>query len=358
MTVAPVPRSADRWRAVRMSALQAITLVVLLAACSSTVAESPSPSAVAESPATSDSDGGAELEPATITMYTSTTQDTVDAVLAAFAEVHPEITVELFRAPTGELNARIAAEQREGGVGGDVLWLSDPLSMQDYDAQGLLASWQPSELDGIPMEYQSDRFWGTRLLNVVLIHGAEVEPAPSAWSDLADAAYAGAVAIIDPGFAGSAFGSLGYFATTDEFGFDFYRDLAANGAVQVSAPDEVVTGVAEGRFMAGITLEAPAQAAVANGSPIEVVWPEPGAIAIYSPIGVISESEEAAAAEALVNFILSEPGQAAIGSTGFQPVREGVEGPPVQGAQVAPDWEALFDRQDELLEEYRSIFGG
>lgn len=347
-----MPRSADR-RAAQVGALQALSLIVLLAACSPPISDVPTPSAAGTA-----SGGEVELEPATITLYTSTTQETVDAVLAAFAEEHPEITVELFRAPTGELNARIASEQREGKVGGDVLWLSDPLSMQDYDAQGLLATWQPAELDGIPKAYQSERFWGTRLLNVVLIHGAEVDPAPSAWSDLTDAAYADAVAIIDPGFAGSAFGSLGYFATTDEFGFDFYRALAANGAVQVSAPDEVVTGVAEGRFMAGITLEAPAQAAVANGSPIQVVWPEPGAIAIYSPIGVIGETEEAAAAEALVNFVLSQPGQAAIGSTGFQPVRQGVEGPPVRGEQVAPDWEALFDRQDELLEEYRSIFGG
>jgi len=26
--------------------------------------------------------------------------------------------------------------------------------------------------------------------------------------------------------------------------------------------------------------------------------------------------------------------------------------------QVAPDWSAIYDRQDELLEEYRAIIGG
>lgn len=292
-----------------------------------------------------------------VRLYTSTTQETVDAVLAAFAEAHPELSVELFRAPTGEINARIAAERREGGIRADVLWLSDPLSMQQYDGEDLLRTWTPAQLDVVPAEYRAARFWGTRLLNVVLVHAAGLDPAPRAWADLTDVAYRDAVAIIDPGFAGSAFGALGYFATSDGFGFDYYRELAANGAVQVSAPDEVVTGVAEGRFAAGMTLDTPAQAAVANGSPIEIVWPEPGAIAIYSPIAVFADAPNPSAAEALVDFILSEAGQEAIAATGFQPIWPGLEGPPVHGDQVAPDWAAIFDRQEELLEEYRSIFG-
>lgn len=303
--------------------------------------------------------GGSSADAAgTLTLYTSTTQETVDALLARFGQEHPDLEVEVFRAPTGEINARIAAEQRAGDVLGDVLWLSDPLSIQQYDADGLLRDWTPAEIDAVPEAYRAERFWGTRLLNVVLVHGSDVDPVPAGWADLADPAYADAVAIIDPGFAGSAFGSLGYFATTDAFGMDFYRDLAANGAVQLSAPDEVVTGVAEGRYAVGITLETPAQAAVANGSPIEVVWPDPGAIAIYSPIAVLSDADDPDAAELFVDFILSETGQKIIGETGFQPIREGIAGPPLQGDQVAPDWAAIFDQTDELLREYESIFGG
>ncbi len=337
-------------------------LMLALSACSTPAASSGAPQTVAPSDEpTAIASASASEAPAPITgsvaLYTSTTQGTVDAIVAAFSETYPDVEVELFRAPTGEINARIATEEREGRIRGDVLWLSDPLSIQQYDADGHLRDWTPTEIEGVPEEYRAERFWGTRLLNVVLIHGADVDPAPTAWSDLADSSYADGVAIIDPGFAGSAFGSLGYFATTDEFGMDFYRDLAANGATQLSAPDEVVTGVAEGRYQVGITLETPAQAAVANGSPIEIVWPDPGAIAIYSPIGVFTDTENAAAAEAFVDFILSEEGQTIIGATGFQPIRDGVDGPPTNGEQVAPDWESIFDRQAELLEEYRTIFG-
>ena len=36
-------------------------------------------------------------------------------MLAALAEVSPGLSVEVLRAPTGELDARIATEQRTGG---------------------------------------------------------------------------------------------------------------------------------------------------------------------------------------------------------------------------------------------------
>lgn len=336
-------------------------LMLALSACSTSgsSAGAVASSAPASEPSAqpSETSSTAAAPSGTVTLYTSTTQETVDAIVAGFNDAYSDVNVELFRAPTGEINARLATEFRDGTMQGDVLWLSDPLSIQEWDEENVLRDWTPSEIDAIPPSYRNDRFWGTRLLNVVMIYGSDVDPVPTAWSDLADPAYADGVAIIDPGFAGSAFGSLGYFATTPEFGMDFYRDLAANGATQLSAPDEVVTGVAEGRYKVGITLETPAQAAVANGSPIEVLWPDPGAIAIYSPIGVFDQTENATGAEALVDFILSEAGQTIIGETGFQPIRPGVPGPPTRGSQVAPDWNAIFDTQAELLEEYRSIFG-
>ncbi len=86
----------------------------------------------------------------TIRLYTSVTQATVDAVVAIYETAHPDVTVDLFRAPTGELNARLAAERRAGGIQADVLWLSDPLSMQQYDADDLLLSWTPTEVLVVP----------------------------------------------------------------------------------------------------------------------------------------------------------------------------------------------------------------
>lgn len=341
--------------------------VLFLAACGPT-ATSPSrvpmveasvPPASAEVSASLATSASPEPPPTgTLRLYTSVTQDTVDAVLAAYADVAPDLTVEVFRAPTGELDARIAAERREGEIAADVLWGTDPLSVQAYAAEGLFAAWTPSEADAVPAEYRTETFWGTRLLNMVIVHRADLPDPPADWADLTDPALAGAVGIPDPGFAGSAFAVLGYFATDPDYGMDYYQRLADNGAVQVQAIPEVLTGVAEGRFAAGMTLDKSARDAIAQGSPVEIAWPASGAIAIYSPVAVFSGTEAEAAGRHFANFLLSREAQEAIASTGWQPIRADVDGPPIDGSQVSPEWTELFDRQEELLEEYRAIFGG
>lgn len=294
--------------------------------------------------------------PGTLRIYTSVTQGTVDAVVEGFAVDHPGVDVEVFRAPTGELAARIAAEQREGGIQADVLWLTDPLSMQQYDADGLLAVWDPAGASGLPPEYATPSFWGTRVLTMVVIVGADVDP-PVTWADLASPGFAGSVAFPDPGFAGSSFAVLGYFAETQGYGLEFYEALAANGAVQVNAPGDVVTGVAEGRFAAGITLEFSARVAVEGGSPIRIVWPQDGAIALYSPIAVVATADDRAAGEDFVEYVLGPDAQQRIADTGWQPISPDIAWE-VGGPVVTVDWSVLFDRQQELLDAYREIFGG
>lgn len=287
-----------------------------------------------------------------IVLYTSVTADTVEAVVAGFEAENPGVVVEVFRAPTGELNARIAADLRAGGIGADVLWLTDPLSMQQYDAQGVLRTASP-DASAVPVEYREDRFWGTRVLNLVVVRHRNAGPVVT-WSDLVAAAGEGGVAIPDPSFAGSAFGALAYFALDPGYGFEFLQRLHDAGATVVASPGDVITGVAEGQFAAGITLDVPAADAVGDGSPIEIVWPTPGAIALYSPIAVTSVS---AVATDFVSYVLGVDGQTAIAGTGWQPVHPDVSWVP-GGPQVTIDWERAFDRQQELLDAFRDIFGG
>ncbi len=297
------------------------------------------------------------VAPTALTLYTSVTQDTVDAVTKAFATVHPEIHVDVYRAPTGQLDARIATEARSGGVRGDVLWATDPFSAASYAGQGMLESWTPAGAASLATADRSDSFWATRILNLVLVAHSGLSPQPRSWSDLANPAYRGKVAIPDPAFAGSAFAALGYFASEPTYGLDYYRRLKANGVVQVSAIGDVITGVAQGRYAVGISLDKSVRDAVATGSPIELIWPQPGAIALYSPIAVFRTSRPDAAARAFVEFLLSSAGQTAIGSTGWEPVDPSIA-PKAGGPQVTADWVSLFGKQQDLLGQYKSILGG
>jgi len=305
-------------------------------------------------PVTAQEQASASPPPAgRVTVYTSVTQDTVDAVRAALAAVAPELEVEVFRAPTGELDARIASELRTGGVGADVLWLTDPLSMERYQEDGLLAPLTPAVSAAVPGAYQGQTFVGTRLLNLVFVAGADVVDAPGSWADLAEAQ---GVVIPDPGFAGSAFAALGYLGTTDDYGMGYFSSLKDHGAVVVSSPVDVVNGVAEGIYQVGVTLDQIGRSTMEKGAPVQLIWPEPGAIALYSPAAVLADSEDEEAAAAFLEFLVSADGQAAIAATGWQPVRDDVPWP-YAGPVVTADWDELYGRQAELLAGFDAIFG-
>lgn len=301
--------------------------------------------------------GGTTEGDVTLRLYTTVTQDTVDAVTAAFQDANPDVSLEVFRAPTAEFNARVATEREEGEIRADVFWLTDPLSMQPFADQGLLREWTPDGADAVDEAFRTDTFWGTRLLNLVIVARDDLDQTPQSWQDLAGHDFADPVGMPDPGFAGSAFGALGFFALDDDFGFEFYETLVDSGMTQVDAPGEVVAGVAEGRFSAGMTLDRMAREAVEEGSPVEMVWPEPGAIAVYSPIAVLDATEQVDEAEAFAEYVLTVEAQNLIAETGWQPTHPDADWPHETGPTVSPDWSEGFERQDELLEEYRAITG-
>lgn len=301
------------------------------------------------------SGGAAESE--SITLYTCVSDTTIQPLIEQFEAANPGSNVELYRAPTGDLNARIAGEVRSGGLQADVIWACDPLTMQDYVDQDLVGGWTP-ETD-IASELRTDDYVGVAVLYMVAVTHEGVTP-PRTWSDLTGEEYADGVAVPDPGFAASALGTLGYFAQDPDFGTDFYAALKDNGAVQASTPDDVTVGVAEGVYKAGITIANSANLAQENGSPIEIVWPDPGAIAIYGPIALATDAADSQAAKDFISFVTSEEGQTVIADAGAYPTLEGVQGPPVpdDAPVVFPDWSALAAEKDDLLDSYRQIFGG
>jgi iron(III) transport system substrate-binding protein len=292
-----------------------------------------------------------------ITLYTCVNDTTIQPVISAFQSAHPGSEVKLFRAPTGELNARVAGDVRSGGLKADVVWACDPLTMRGYGDQQLVGGWLPDEADSVPKQFRTADAVGAAVLYLVAVSANGVAP-PKAWSDMTGAAYA-PVAVPDPAVAASALGALGYFSQADGYGLDFYRKLQQQGAKQVSTPDNVTTGVAQGQYRAGLTIANSAYLAQSKGSPIEVTWPKPGAVAIYGPIALARHSADSALAKDFISYVVSQNGQQVAADAGSYPTRPGVSGPKIpSGAPVVyPDWEQIAGTKDKLLKDYSPIFG-
>jgi iron(III) transport system substrate-binding protein len=295
--------------------------------------------------------------PEPMTLYTCVSDTTIQPVIERFERDNPGRTVELFRAPTGQLNARVATDVRSGGLKADAIWACDPLTMQDFVDQQLVGGWTPPT--EIPPEVRTPDYVGVAMLYLVTVSRREV-PAPVSWAQLANPDYRDKVAVPDPSVAASALGALGYFAKAPNLGMNYYTALRGNGAEQVSTPDDVTTGVASGLYSAGMTTANSAYAALESGSPVEVTWPRPGAIGVYGPIALSRSAANADSAKAFLSYVTSTEGQTLIGSSGSYPTLPGVAGPtkPPQAPVVYPDWSSLASEKKRLLSEYRQIFGG
>jgi iron(III) transport system substrate-binding protein len=300
--------------------------------------------------------GGSSLS---ITLYTCASAEVEQALIKTFEAMHAGSKVNVFRAPTGQLNARVAADQRSGGIRADVIWACDPLTMYGYDSQNLLRAWTPPNAADIPTADRTPRFVGIDLLEMVLVvhKGA---PVPSTWADLTKPAYRGKVALPSPSFAASALGALGYFASAPGYGIDYYRALKKNKAAQVNAPADVLTGVERGTYQVGVTLANAAYADQQKGSPIQVVWPKPGGIAIYAPIGLTTKSRSSPLAEEFATYAASRVGQQVMAGQNTYVTIPGLGGPPVPtgSRSLAPNWAALSAHYKSVLSDYNAIFGG
>lgn len=295
---------------------------------------------------------------ASLTLYTCASANVEQAVVSGFEKAHAGTKVTVFRAATGQLNARVAADERSGGIRADVIWACDPLTMHGYDTQGLLRSWSPPNAAEIPAAYRTPHFVGIDLLYMAVVAhtGGKV---PTSWADLATRDYRGTVAIPSPSFAASALGLLGYLAATPGYGMDFYQQLKRNGAVQLSAPADTLTGVEQGKYRAGVTLANAAYTAQRQGSPITVIWPQPGAVAIYAPIGVTTRKELSPIAMQFADYAASRSAQVIMAKQDTYVTMPGIAGPPIpQGSPIAaPDWPSLFGSYKSVLAQYVAIFG-
>ena len=90
------------------------------------------------------------------------------------------------------------------------------------------------------------------------------------------------------------------------------------------------------------------------GSPIATAYPEEGAPYITEPAGIFEASENKEAAEAYINFLLSEEAQEIAVDQAYLPVRESVNTPEGTPALadinlLNPDLEAVTEGQDAAL---------
>ncbi|MEA3238323.1 MAG: extracellular solute-binding protein [Candidatus Bipolaricaulota bacterium] len=315
--------------------------------------------------------GAAQANPVHITVYMGPVPLAQEMEKAFEAERGDVLTV-----VSGAWCRKVRAEMEAGDIQADVLYGADPsIYMLLGDADQLLSYTSPA-LAAIKPEYRTQEEHFT-LANgryaVIVYNKGRIEPtdAPSIRNDLVDPQWSGRVVIGDPSLCSASFAIVCGLVQFQGFDWDFLEALRGNEIMLTDNAGKVSEMVASGEALVGIGVhDAPLRMikkAKKQGveSPLAIVWPEDGAIAVPRPIAIVQDAnrspESTALAKEFVDFVLSVQGQKIATKYGFVPVRANVptpEGIPAELKAITPDWEWIYRHDQALRDKWESVIYG
>jgi iron(III) transport system substrate-binding protein len=262
-----------------------------------------------------------------LTLYTSQPDRDAARTVAAFRKVQPGVQVQIFRSGTTEVMNKLQAEFTAGAPRADVLLIADAVSMERLKADHRLKPEPGLDLSHIPAgAYDQDQtYFGSKLITTGIVYNIAASMQPTSWADLLKPAAKGQVVLPSPLYSGAA--AIHMAALQSALGPNYYKALAANGAVAMKGNGSIITAVASGQAMYGFVVDFMALNAEAKGSPVRFVFPKEGVSAVTEPVAVLAGTRNPAAARAFVAFILSKAGQDLAVSQGYLPVRDDVAPP-------------------------------
>ncbi|MFP7494697.1 ABC transporter substrate-binding protein [Terribacillus saccharophilus] len=300
----------------------------------------------------------------TLSFYTSQPDADAQKLVEGFEKRYPEVTVETYRSGTEEVISKLNAEKMAGDIQADVLLVADSVTFEDLKEQDMLQAYESGELDGVPDEFKDkDHYYtGTKIMATGIAANTESGDVPVSWSALTEDNAKDQVVMPSPLYSGAAAYNLGVLTRQDDFGWEFYEKLKSQGTSVVKGNGDVLKSVASGEKQYGVIVDYLAARAKADGSPVELVYPEEGVPVITEPIGITKDASNVAAAEAFVDYVLSDEGQELSADLGYTPIREGIEAP--EGLKtydemtvLQADTEALYTSRNKDKQQFEDIFG-
>jgi iron(III) transport system substrate-binding protein len=195
--------------------------------------------------------------PSRVLLYTSVPQELATQFTDAFMKKRPDIRVEVYRAGSTEVGAKIAAEREVGGIRADLLWLADAPVYYDLRKRGELYSYISPEAKAIPADIKDPKglFTAGRLINMIIAVNTEVIPlkdAPKSWQDFPDVGKKAAMG--NPLYSGSNFVTVAAFVKKDG-NWSWFERARAKGVAVLRGNSEAATALAGKEFGVAMTLD-------------------------------------------------------------------------------------------------------
>ena len=297
----------------------------------------------------------------TITVYSAGPGNLAEALQDAF-EAETGIEVELFQGTTGDVMARLEAE--ESNPQADVVVSASWASALDLHGRGLLMEYASPNAENIPDFLKHSHYVAQGVSALAIAWNTDSgTPRPSDWADLAAPEYADLVTMPDPSQSGSAFELVaGLQEAMGEDAWTLLGDLAENGMIvpgaNAAALNPVLQGAAAAVFGA---VDYISYGRADDGEAIEVIVPESGTVIAPRPMMILDSTDDAESAQAFIDFVLSEAGQELVAEVFLMPARTDIAArrPGIDELDIIElDAEELDAQRDDIIERYNEVVLG
>lgn len=293
-----------------------------------------------------------------VTVYTAGPANLIERLAAGFT-AQTGTAVDVFQATTGQVMARIEAEAGNPVV--DVVISASWETAADFEARGWTVPYASPNAASVPDFLKTDHAVAQGISALAIVWNTQSGvPRPSEWSDLADEAYRDLVTMPDPAQSGSAFELVAALAAS-EGGMGLFERLSANGLEVPGANAQALNPVLQGaKAVVFGAVDYIAMGRAAAGETVEVIFPASGTVIAPRPMMITSWARNKAGAEAFIDYVLSDEGQAMVADVYMMPARTDVSAnrPLIADlALVELDVEAAYAARDEILRDFRAAIG-
>lgn len=281
--------------------------------------------------------------------------------LAAGFEAKTGVKVEMFQGTTGQISARLEAEQANP-VADVVIVASWPDGMAMKD---LAMSYAPVNMDKMnPGWVDSEhKLFGTSASAVGVIYNTTLVSSLSAdWSELAGTQYKDMTCIPDPLLSGSCKDFVtGFINAYGEDGWTALSNFATNGMTVPGANKAALEAVTTGEkaiLVAGVDYNA--YSSMAKGEPLSIYYPASGTVINPRPAMILKTSKNVANAKAFLDYLLSDEAQQMVCDAYLLPGRSDItttKRTNVQDIpQVVSDWDWMMDNSTAVMGRFSALF--
>ncbi len=249
-----------------------------------------------------------------LVVFTPHPAEKTEAIIREFRQ-RTGLTVQEVHGGTAELLSML-----KGGAVADVFWGGGVESLEA--AKNLFMPYVSSQASAInPLYIDSEHRWtGFSVMTMVIVYNSNLVTGsniPHSWNDLKAPFYSKRVFIPNPEKSGSAYSMLNtILLTSDGENWELLgaiKNQAGSSGVAEKAPS-VHTAVASGEYFAGLTSEDSALSYLQQypKSPLTIVYPEDGTLAVPDGVSLINGAVNEEAAKIFIDFVLSETVQSYI----------------------------------------------